>query len=414
VNPSQIERILISSIKDTSHLLYLQTEHNLNETSFVFFPEEAQYIFKYTREYNEAPPSVIIEAQFPEFDYAPAENFEVLADEFKKSYVSRIITVAYGNARNFMDEKPIEAASYLIQSLEGLIIPTDKEAVELTSNPMQWYDEYMKRVAQRDSEGFLSLGIDALDDKVFLTPGQYIGILADWGVGKSYVAVKMATTFYQQGKKILFISPELSRSELMIRFHTILGRQWGYSFSSTALLWGLPTQKTDYLKFLKELESRKDSNAEIIVYDTGLESNLTVEYIAALIQKHKPDVIFVDSIQFIQDTSGVREGWMQIGKVCSALKAVARTHEKIIVATNQTNASGDSAYSREFPRYVDLLIRVSPMEDRITGRNINVDKVRNGPPIPGTLPISFDVDFGEIGSAIWSTADSPVINTAIS
>ena len=129
MNPSQIERILISSIKDTSHLLYLQTEHSLNETSFVFFPEEAQYIFKYTREYNEAPPSVIIEAQFPEFDYAPAENFEVLADEFKKSYVSRIITVAYGNARNFMDEKPIEAASYLIQSLEGLTIPTDKEAV---------------------------------------------------------------------------------------------------------------------------------------------------------------------------------------------------------------------------------------------------------------------------------------------
>ena len=73
MNPSQIERITLSSIKDTSHLLYLQQEHDIAETHFAFFPDEAQYIYKYTRDYGEAPPAVILEANF--FPYLLSEWF---------------------------------------------------------------------------------------------------------------------------------------------------------------------------------------------------------------------------------------------------------------------------------------------------------------------------------------------------
>ena len=414
MNPSQIERLTLSSIKTTSDLLYLQEEHGLAENHFAFFPEEARYIYKYTREYGQAPPAVMLEANFPDFEYAPADNFEVLAEEFRKSYVSRLITLSYGNARKFMDENPVEAASYMMRTLADLTKPSAKEVVELSNNPMQWYDQYETRVQQRENGEFLSIGIEPLDGRVFITGGQFIGLLADWGVGKSYFAVKMAVRFYLQGQKILFISPELSRQELMVRFHTILGRQWSYDFSATALLWGLPTQKEQYRKFLVELEERKTGNEEIIIYDTGIESGLTVDYVGGLIQKHDPDIVFIDSIQFVKDTSGVREGWMQLGKICSGLKELARSYEKIIVATNQTNAQGESAYSREFPRFVDLLIGISKVEDRITQRNISVDKVRTGPGIPETMPVSFDADIGFVGDSVWSTDDSLVSDTAVS
>tara|TARA_Y100000310_G_C20703221_1_gene832067 strand:- start:12441 stop:13682 length:1242 start_codon:yes stop_codon:yes gene_type:complete len=413
VNPSQVERIALSSIKDTSHLLYLQQEHGISETHFAFFPEEAQYIYKYTREYGEAPPQVIIEANFPDFEYTAAENFEVLAAELRKSYEARIITLSYGNARKFMDENPTEAASYMMRTLSDLTKPTSREVVELSANPLQWFDEYESRLKQRDNGDFLSTGIDPLDGRIFITAGQFIGLLADYSVGKSYFAVKMAVKFYQQGRKILFISPELSRSELMVRFHTVLGKQWGYDFSATALMWGLPTQKEQYRDFLIELEEKKN-NQDIIVYDTNLEDNLTVEYVTGLIQKHNPDVVFIDSIQFVKDTSGVREGWMQLGSVCRGLKQVASSYDKIIVATNQTNAQGDSAYSREFPRYVDLLIRISNVEDSPTQRGITVDKVRSGPSIAETIEVVFDPDAGYIGDSVWSASDIDVSDAVVS
>jgi len=413
MNPSQIERLTLSSIKTPSDLFYLQDEHGLSETHFAFFPEEARYIYKYTREYGQAPPEVMLEANFPDFEYAPAENFEVLAEEFRKSYVSRLITLSYGNARKFMDDNPVEAASYMMRTLADLTKPSDKEVIELSSNPMQWYDQYELRVQQREDGEFLSLGIEPLDGKVFITGGQLIGLLADWGVGKSYFAVKMAVSFYLQGQKILFISPELSRQELIVRFHTILGRKWGYDFSATALLWGLPTQKEQYIKFLNELEERKAGNEDIVIYDTGIESGLTVDYVGGLIQKHNPDIVFIDSVQFIKDTSGVREGWVQLGKICSGLKELARKYEKIIVTTNQTNAQGESAYSREFPRFVDLLIRISKVEGKVTQRDITVDKVRTGPGIPETMPVSFDADFGFIGDSVWSTDDNLVSDTTL-
>ena len=302
-----------------------------------------------------------------------------------------------------------------MRTLSDITRPSTKQVVELSDNPLQWFDEYEKSVKQREDGEFLSIGLEPLDNRLFVSPGQFIGLLADWGVGKSYVAVKMAVKFYQQGQKVLFISPELSRSELMVRFHTILGRQWGYEFSATALTWGLPAQKEQYRKFLTELDEKKsESNQEIIVYDTGLQGNLNVGYVEGLIQKHEPDVVFIDSIQFVHDTSGVREGWMQMGKICEGLKQVASSNGKIIVATNQTNAAGDSAYSREFPRYVDILIRVSHVEDRITERNISVEKVRNGASITDTLPVVFDPDTGYVGDSVWSTTDSLISDDSIS
>ena len=415
MNPSQIERITLSSIRNTSHLLFLQQEHGISESHFAYFPEEAQYIFKYTREYGEAPPAVILDAEFPDFDYSPAENFEVLAAELRKSYEGRIVTLSYANARKFLDKNPKEAAEHMMRTLSDLVKPSDNEVVVLSENPLQWYDRYEDRLKERDDGNFLSLGIEPLDGKLFINAGQFIGILADYGVGKSYVAIKIATAMFQQGRKILFISPELSRSELMVRFHTVLGNQWGYNFSATALMWGLPTQKSSYLKFLKELEERqKIGNEEIIVYDTGLEDNLTVSYIEGLIQKHDPDIIFIDSVQFIKDTSGVREGWMQLGRICSGLKQLCTTYEKIIIATNQTNAEGQSAYSREFPRFVDSLLGISTVEDKSLVRSISVPKVRSGPSIAQSAEISFDPDFGNIGSSVWSEANSYIESDALS
>ena len=67
MNPQTIERLTLSSIRNTSDLLFLQQEHGLSESAFVFCQDEAEYIFRYTREYGEAPPAVILEAEFPDF-----------------------------------------------------------------------------------------------------------------------------------------------------------------------------------------------------------------------------------------------------------------------------------------------------------------------------------------------------------
>jgi hypothetical protein len=198
----------------------------------------------------------------------------------------------------------------------------------------------------------------------------------------------------------------------MVRFHSILGRSWGYDFNPTALMWGLPTQKDGYRKFLKELEART-GDAEIIVYDSDLDSNLTVEYIGGLLSKHDPDVVFIDSVQFIKDSSGAKQGWEQLGSIMRGLKGMASTNDKIIFTTNQTNVQGDSAYSREFPRYVDVLLRLSKMENESTRRNINVDKVRNGPAIVETIEVGFDPSSGVIGDSVWSATDDFIGNNAL-
>ena len=105
---------------------------------------------------------------------------------------------------------------------------------------------------------------------------------------------------------------------------------------------------------------------------------------------------------------------MQLGRICSGLKQLCTTYEKIIIATNQTNSEGQSAYSREFPRFVDSLLGISTVEDKSLVRSIAVPKVRSGPSIPQPAEISFDPDYGNIGSSVWSEANSYIESDALS
>ena len=54
------------------------------------------------------------------------------------------------------------------------------------------------------------------------------------------------------------------------------------------------------------------------------------------------------------------------------------------------------------------------MENEPTRRNINVDKVRNGPAIVETIEVAFDPSSGVIGDSVWSATDAPIITNSVS
>lgn len=407
MKPAEVERLLLSSLKTPAHLYTLKQKHNLEEAVFAFYQEEARYIFKYLRDYGTPPPKELIEAQFEDFEYSPSDAFESLAADMRKVYMTRMVHVTYGNVAKYVDDNPTEAINMLSATLTQLAKPTEVEMVEISVNPLSRFDAYMDRVQKSKDEGFLQMGIEPIDPYVFLSPGQIVGIVAATGVGKSFVSAHIAASMYLQGKKVLFLSPELSRVEASTRFDVCLAKLMGYEFSYQALLWGLDTSASQYKEYLTKLEESKEEDAEIFLYDSTLEDEMTASFIQSLLTKHKPDVMFIDSINFISDeTPGSRQWqqWQQIGNVMRSLKYLAGNYETTIFITSQQNTDGEVAYSKDVARYCDVLLQLSNLDDNEEGsttrRRIAVTKNRSGSPVNPSL-ILYDADAGAIGAGVF-------------
>jgi len=407
MKPAEVERLLLASLQVPSHLYTLKQKYSLDESTFAFYGDEARYIFKYLRDYGSAPPKELLEAQFTDFEYSPSDAFESLAVDMRTVYMTRMVHVSYANASKFLDESPVAAINMLSENLANLAKPTEMEMVEITLNPTTRFDAYMNRVAKAKEEGFLQMGLEPVDPYVFLSPGQILGIVADTGVGKSFVSAHIAATMFLQGRKVLFLSPELSRVEATTRFDVCLAKLMGYEFSYQALLWGLETSASQYKEYLERLEDGKEGDAEIFLYDSTLEDEMTPSFIQSLLNKHRPHVVFIDSINFITDeTEGSRQWqqWQQLGNVMRSLKYLAGAYETTIFITSQQNAEGSVAYSKDVARYCDVLLSLSPLDDNeenaVTRRRIAVPKNRSGRPVDSSI-ISYDADVGAIGAGVF-------------
>ena len=104
MEPEEIERILISSLKTPEHLNILRQKYKLSPRHFPYFPEPATYIWDFIVQWGKAPDINLISAQFPDFRYAPTEDFDAIAEQFRKDFVRRSIYMAMTG-----HEKAIEA-----------------------------------------------------------------------------------------------------------------------------------------------------------------------------------------------------------------------------------------------------------------------------------------------------------------
>ena len=87
--PEEIERILISSLKTPQHLTTLQQKYRITPRHFPYFPEPATFIWDFIIQWGKAPDVALINATFPKFQYSPVDDFDAVAEQFRKDFVRR-------------------------------------------------------------------------------------------------------------------------------------------------------------------------------------------------------------------------------------------------------------------------------------------------------------------------------------
>lgn len=402
MNPQEHEQAIISYIKNQENFNNL-LKLGITAETFTFYKEIFEFISQYQSKYGDVPKKDLIEKDFPGFKYCSIENKELKfhTDEIKNFEFRRKASDILHKGTDLINTDVNSGLDYLVSQLSGIRKPyiisdswTDAEALKRLSQ----YNERVELVKKGLTVG-LKTGISFLDEKILgWMPGNVIAVVGGTNKGKSFFVKYAAAYVYEQGKRVLFIEPEMSIIEDELRTDVVLGHLRGYNLSNHALASGKKIDLKEYEKFLKEFSQRKDWHT--LSADRG--KPFTISSIESYINADDPDFVVIDGFRLVDLQRG--RDWMSLEDAAMRLKAIAQARNLIMMITSQTNLDdgtkipdifdvyGGKALSMSCDIFIGLAETAKPKTRMIALKKNRAGEVYNKP-----IEILFNVDVGEIG-----------------
>jgi len=171
------------------------------------------------------------------------------------------------------------------------------------------------------------LGVPYIDNQMMgLRKGDLMSLVARTRVGKSWWLLSIAKNIFDQGKRVLFISMEMSREACEERLASL----WSgipYFFIRRGELPTLPkNMEVEFFNTVTKIEA----SGEIIIVDANL--SVTAEDVLSLSIQHQPDVIIVDGAYLFQASRRKGSSWEMIIDSCNYLKSRVAVKTPVIAS----------------------------------------------------------------------------------
>ena len=413
----EIEQAVLS-VTSTDQIAQL-LKQGVDKSYFVQYSEVFEFIINYFHKYSKIPAKTILEKRFT-FEYKKADDYEWYVDCLMESKIRRDLSTILDNSMDHLEKDAIVALDYLAGKITTLkssvsngshMSYTDRDASKRA-------EEFADKIIKVNQDKVLGIptGIEIFDNTAGgWMPGQLTSIIGRLEEGKSWLLQYFCVAAYKAGRRILFLSPEMTVGEVELRFDSLVSK----SFSNMSLSLGRPgIDINEYKEYLDKLEKRDDW----ITYDSVPGGkNFTISSIQGLVHLHKPDILAVDGVPLISDENGSDTSWQKMANVGYGLKGIAMNNSIVVLATSQANR--ESATDRAIPKlhqiaYGDALGQACDKVIglvRISDNRIKIALVKNrGGRKIGEILFNFMVDLGDISQYVATVdedLDDEVFNT---
>jgi replicative DNA helicase len=372
-----------------------------------------QFFGRYVENTGHIPGIEFAQSNFPEFRAFTHGTIDWEVEQLKGDYESRFLRSLLASQlqpANLVDTAPTEAMQNIIDGIQQL-------RVQLSAQ-MGYYGDPgdVVTVADRVSKfhenpdtAFIGLrtGFEPLDlTGIGWTPGDLNTIVARPSVGKSELMCRTAVEAVEQGKRVLFVSPEMTRQQINFRADPIFAWRRGIA--------GFPTNRqimtgqmsAEQLKVYSQFRQYVASNDQWLTLDKQSGDVFRVDAILATARQHRADLLIIDGVGMIRDSQRAQQAWQVITNVLRDLKLFAEEqgiavvtgqHAKPSVKLTDVPDMNDVYNGDAVSQLSDRLITMAlSRRDRDT-RVASVQKNRNDVNISKRKVISFNMDTGDVG-----------------
>ena len=268
------------------------------------------------------------------------ENFgvELTLDEPLDYYVERFSKLVYRHLIGRASEKinklgKEEGKEFEIAEIFGELYREAQEIKSITNidiiNAEELFLNTVDTLRKRQVHGTgITTGWNILDDITGgLQPGNIFVVMARVKMGKSMVLIKMANSALNMGHRVLFISMEMPKSEIGLRW---MGLRRGLNLD---YLWRNPPSEYVLDEMLDEINNLHNGN---LFYSEGQFKKKLGEVIAT-IKIYEPDVVYIDGAYLIKPNRQRKSKWEEMSEIIEELKTTAIQLNIPIVASFQFN-----------------------------------------------------------------------------
>lgn len=337
-----------------------------------------------------------------------------LGQSLKKLRLSSSLARSIVTAHDLVKEDPESAISYLESQFRGLTVADSSRARILESESVNRLKELEKRAAAKEAGEFIGLrmGLACLDESnIGAQPGELITLQGRSGIGKSWFLIRFCTMAYLDGKKVLYLSPEMSAFETELRCDVFLMYAYNFRTSHKGLVTGDADYLEEYKRYVEHLE--KEREERWVTIDSDKAGSFTLGAIHELVDKYRPDVLAIDGFHLLAGSKN-GQGWEGVKQNSDGIKNLALNKGITVFVVTQArrtvgmydNPNNDEiGYGHSLVEASDLVLSATGVKGAPDRRKLKVTKRRSGELPMFRISMLFDVDHGVIEEQISEMED---------
>ena len=252
--------------------------------------------------------------------YAIDTHIEILKDKFiRKSIKMRAMQLI----TDILENKEIDTSLYMFENDVRSIVDDE---VEIGDDISSICANTLDFLENREDTG-LKFGVKFLDDVIGgLFKGELTTIAARSGVGKTALALQIMLMCKEQGKKVLFISREMSKEQIFMRN---LSKKTGISAKSFKCK---NLKEIDWKNIIDAMNELSKNN---LIYINDRIS--TIPQLKKRIRQVKPDLVIVDYVQLLSNEQNLQTREREVATLSRELKNITLDYEIPLIQLSQLN-----------------------------------------------------------------------------
>lgn len=332
------EVLLISSMVQTGDTT-TPIDHGVEPECFHSHRPEWEWVTQFHAHHGKCPDKATFRAQFPDFPLLKTTDVAWASDAVVTNNLRHHLAVSVKEATSLLAaDRPGEALDSMRSAISGVKDPVARRNTDALSDYSDVFREAARRVESATTRGLAGVdtGLPTVNDRTGgIQPGDLWITAARLGVGKTWMLTRMASGAVQAGKKVVFVTLEQTKAQILFRVHTVLGHKLGYSIKNRELMSGVNLDLAYYHGFLADLPTKVEGSCYVLDPSRG---RVNPQTLSSVIERLEPDVVMVDYITLMQKES---DEWQGVAKLSAECKEVALTHEVPIVCAAQINRLGE-------------------------------------------------------------------------
>lgn len=301
------------------------------------------FIKEYYNETKQVPDENLLATRFRDFEPVESGPTVYHVNRLKEAFLDESLRNAVKRAAQLLQENQSSNALTSLNSDISTIARLTSKVRDIDVTDVEdalMHFEKQREAAKAGDVGIRS-GIAAFDVclPMGISKGQLGILLAYPAIGKSWMALYLAVQAWKNGRVPMILSLEMTEQEVRNRIYTIAADgKFSHRLISAGRL-----DEDDFKNWAEKNVVGKQP-FKIISNDGG--SEVTPNVIRAKIDQYKPDIVFIDYLQLMQDNAGTSSNeTVKIKNLSRELKLLAISEQVPIIAI--ASATPDDASDLE-------------------------------------------------------------------